>query len=170
MKKLIVILMALLVAVVACDSDTANQATEQSASKTEVVVQEVDAVADNEESLLTPADLSDEESEKMYQIIFDYNKCMMIGRLDANQAGQSVQQAADAIMASCENHMESLKDHLLANKVNKSLVIGMTKKMRSRAARKLMTQGMNQMAAQAAAVVNAEEAKAKQATENVTSE
>jgi hypothetical protein len=162
--------MALLVGVVACDNDTANQQSEQSATQTESVEHTVDNDSSNEESLLTPADISEEAQAKMYQIIFDYNKCMMLGRLDANQNGQSVQQAANKIMDSCESHMEGLKNHLLANQVNESLVIGMTKKMRSRAARKLMTQGMNQMAAQAAAAANAEEAKAKQAMENATSE
>ncbi|MBL1320895.1 MAG: hypothetical protein COA63_007515 [Methylophaga sp.] len=114
----------------------------------------------DEESLITPGDLPEEAQKVMYQTIFDYNQCMMASRLKANQNGQSVQQAANEIMSSCETHMDELKTHLLANNVNEALVMGMTKSMRGRAARKLMTQGMNQMAAQAMAVENAEKMKA----------
>lgn len=164
MKKLTFIILAIMIGTVACDgdSDQLNQdATPVETTAVETTTTETDAtVADNEVSLITPGDLSEEAQNTMYKTIYEYNQCMMIGRLKANQDGQSVQQAANEIMTSCEGNMDTLKAHLLTNNVNKSLVEGMTKKMRSRAARKLMTQGMNQMAAQAAAVMNAEQAKA----------
>lgn len=162
MKKLTFIILAIMIGTVACDGDSDQLSQEANPVETttaETAITET-AVADNEVSLITPGDLPEEAQNTMYKTLYEYNQCMMIGRLKANQGGQSVQQAADEIMASCEGHMDTLKAHLLAHNVNKSLVEGMTKKMRSRAARKMMTQGMNQMAAQAAAVVNAEEAKA----------
>jgi hypothetical protein len=162
MKKLTFIILAIMIGTVACDSDSDQLSQEVNPVETttaETAITET-AAADNEVSLITPGDLPEEAQNTMYKMLYEYNQCMMIGRLKANQGGQSVQQAADEIMASCEGHMDTLKAHLLAHNVNKSLVEGMTKKMRSRAARKMMTQGMNQMAAQAAAVVNAEEAKA----------
>ena len=161
MKKLTWVLLVLLLAVVACDSNTENKLAEDIQSKVETVENVAETMTDDEESLLTPADMSEEEQTKMYQTIFDYNQCMMTKRLKFTQQGQSAQQTANDIMSSCQTHMDSLETHLLANNVNKSLVIGMTKKMRSRAARKLMTQGMNQMAAQAAAAANAESMQAE---------
>ena len=154
MKKLTFVLLAILMGVAACDSDTANQATEESTAVEATVSSEA------EESLITPGDLPEEAQNVMYQTIFDYNQCMMASRLTSTQNGQAVQQAADAIMASCETHMDDLEAHLLANNVNEALVMGMTKSMRGRAARKLMTQGMNQMAAQAMAAERAEQMKA----------
>jgi hypothetical protein len=168
MKKLTFIILAIMMGTVACNNNS-DQANQDNNSVETAAVETLNAAAtsvvknESEASLRTPADIPEEAQNKMYQIIFDYNKCMMLGRLDANQSGQSVQQAANDIMSSCESHMDSLKTHLLDNKVNESLVIGMTKKMRSRAARKLMTQGMNQMAAQAAAVESAEKMKATEA-------
>jgi uncharacterized protein YcfL len=166
MKKLTFVLLTLLIGVVACDSDTANKAIEEAATNiesvennaTEVVAETTSA---GDESLITPADISEEAQKQMYQFIFDYNQCMMATRLTTTQQSQQVQQTANDIMTSCESHMEALEAHLLANNVNESLVIGMTKKMRSRAARKLMTQSMNQMAAQAAAAANAEKMQAE---------
>lgn len=160
MKKLTFMLLAILMGVVACDNDTANQANDESVTSVESVDATAEASSVDEESLITPGDLPEEAQKVMYQTIFDYNQCMMASRLKANQNGQSVQQAANEIMSSCETHMDELKTHLLANNVNEALVMGMTKSMRGRAARKLMTQGMNQMAAQAMAVENAEKMKA----------
>jgi hypothetical protein len=156
MKKLTFMLLAILMGVAACDSDTANQAMEPTA----VEVIETEASSEAEESLITPGDLPEEAQKVMYQTIFDYNQCMMASRLASTQNGQAVQQAANDIMASCETHMDDLEAHLLANNVNEALVMGMTKSMRGRAARKLMTQGMNQMAAQAMAAESAKQMKA----------
>lgn len=158
MKKLIFVVSLLLVGVVACDRANEEQVTSSEVATENTVVMVEDAAS--EDNLITPADISEEAQAAMYQTIFDYNQCMQASRLTSTQQGQSVQQAANDMMSSCETHMDSLEAHLLANNVNASLVIGMTKKMRSRAARKLMTQGMNQMAAQAMAVENAEQMKA----------
>lgn len=119
------------------------------------------AVAD--EHMITPADMSDEAQSTMHEMSMNYNKCMMQSRLNANNSGQQVQQAANDILTKCETHLEQLKTHLISNHVNEPLAIGMTKKMRSRGARELMTKGMNNMAAQASAVVNAEKIKAEKA-------
>jgi hypothetical protein len=115
-----------------------------------------------EESMITPADLSDEAMATTNNHIMGYNRCMMNARLSSSNTGQQVQQAADDILANCETHLDQLKAHLLAHNVNEGLAMGMGKTLRSRAARQLMTRGMNQMAAQAAAVVAAEEMKAEQ--------
>lgn len=152
MKKLVFAGSLLFVGVVACDRDSSQEVT-----KSDVAIESATIAVEN---LITPADISEEAQATMYQTIFDYNQCMQTSRLVSIQQGNSAQQAANDIMSSCETHMDSLEAHLLANNVNQSLVIGMTKKMRSRAARKLMTQGMNQMAAQAMAVENAEQIKA----------
>jgi len=105
---------------------------------------------------ITPADLNEEQSNEMYSIITQYNSCMMNSRLQAHPDISSGQDAANQIMQSCETHLDALKLHLTENKVEPGLVEGMAKTMRSRAARKMMTQTMNNMAAQAQAAGNAE--------------
>lgn len=105
---------------------------------------------------ITPADLNEEQSNEMYSIITQYNSCMMNSRLQAHPEISSGQDAANQIMQSCETHLDALKLHLTENKVEPGLVEGMAKTMRSRAARKMMTQTMNNMAAQAQAAGNAE--------------
>jgi hypothetical protein len=116
-----------------------------------------------EESLITPADLPEEAQNVTFEHHMNYNRCMMQTRLQTSATGQNVKQEANSILLGCESHLEELKAHLLSYNVNEPLVIGMTKKMRSRAARELMTKSMNQMAQQAAAVVKAEEIKAEKA-------
>lgn len=114
-----------------------------------------------EENLVTPADLPEAEQNKTFEHHMSYNRCMMQSRLQTSSNGQDVKAAANEILLGCENHLEELKAHLLSHDVNEGLVMGMTKKMRSRAARELMTKSMNQMAQQAAAVIKAEEMKAE---------
>ncbi len=158
MKKLTFVLLAGLLALTACDNDTTNQAMDDDVSP--AVEQPTEAAATAEESLRTPADLSEEDSAEMYKIIFDYNKCMMASRLNATQDHKSMQNSANEILQSCESHLTHLEDHLNSQNLNKALVIGMVHKMRSKAARKLMAQGMNQMAAQAMAAESADKMKA----------
>lgn len=105
---------------------------------------------------VTPADMSDEAYNQMYGFITEYNSCMMQSRLQAHPEVQSGEDAANKIMQNCETHLDELKLHLSENNVEPSLVEGMAKTMRSRAARKMMTQTMNNMAAQAQAAGNAE--------------
>lgn len=116
-----------------------------------------------EETLITPGDMSEDAQHKMFEISMDYNKCMMQSRLDASTQQRQVQEAANEILTKCETHLDELNELLTANNVNHDLVIGMTKKLRSRGARELMTKSMNNMAAQASAVINAEKIKAKEA-------
>ncbi|WP_438969871.1 hypothetical protein [Methylophaga sp.] len=108
------------------------------------------------EEYVTPADLTAEQSDEMYNIITEYNGCMMHGRLQPQKGATSGQDMASQLMQSCETHLDALKLHLTENNVEPSLVEGMAKKMRSRAARKMMTQTMNNLAAQAQAMGNAE--------------
>ncbi len=108
---------------------------------------------------VTPADMSDEAQTKMYSILTDYNKCMMQGHLKISHKAETPQQAAEEVMQSCESHLDELKSHLTSNGVEKGLVEGMAKSMRSKAARQLMTKTMNNYAAQAAAMANAEKLK-----------
>jgi hypothetical protein len=112
---------------------------------------------------VTPADLSADASDKMYSILTHYNSCMMQSRLKPMEEVKSGQDLANKIMQGCETHLDSLKTHLNENNVEPTLVEGMAKKMRSRAARKLMTDTMNNLAAQANAASNAEKMQAKPA-------
>ncbi len=154
-----------MVVMVACDRD-ANQASQEKDSVETAAVEasstEANPALENnaEESLRTPADLSEEESAEMYKIIFDYNKCMMTSRLNATQDHKSMQDSANIILQSCESHLTHLQDYLNSQDLNKALVIGMAHKMRSKAARKLMARNMKGMAAMAAAADNAEAMKA----------
>ncbi len=109
-----------------------------------------------DESYKTPGDMSPDAQNKMYDFTMSYNKCMMQSRLDASSGGQGVQVSANDVLNKCETHLDELKAHLIDNGVFEPLAIGVTKKMRSRGARELMTKGMNQMAAQASAAANAE--------------
>jgi N-methylhydantoinase B/oxoprolinase/acetone carboxylase alpha subunit len=119
----------------------------------------VNTLADD--SLITPGDMPEEAQNTMFNISMDYNKCMMQSRLEASTQQRAVQEAADGILQKCETHLDDMKALLSSNHVNEELVVGMTKKMRSRAARELMTKSMNNMAAQASAVINAEKIKAE---------
>lgn len=108
---------------------------------------------------VTPADMPEEAQTKMYSLLTDYNKCMMQGHLTSNYKGDNPQAAAESILQSCETNLDELKQHLSSNNVEPSLVEGMAKSMRSKAARQLMTKTMNNYAAQASAMVNAEKIK-----------
>jgi len=112
-------------------------------------------VAENENSMITPADMSEAAQTEMYTAIAEYNKCMMQNRLEYHQEGAKVAQVADKTLQACEPHLDTLADVLEANNVNKGLSKGMVGTMRSRAARKLMTAVMQSMAGQAAAAANA---------------
>jgi hypothetical protein len=116
-----------------------------------------------EENLTTPADLPEVEQNKIFEFHTEYNRCMMNSRLESSSSGQNVKEQANKILVGCEQHLDGLKELLLSNNVNENLAIGMTKKMRSRAARQLMTKSMNQMAQQAQAVIKAEQIKAEKA-------
>jgi len=105
---------------------------------------------------VTPVDMPEQEYNKMYSIITEYNGCMMQGRLQPQAGAKSGQEAANMVMQSCEDHLTQLQEHLAQNNVEPSLIEGMAKKMRSRAARQLMTRTMNNLAAQAQAAGNAE--------------
>ncbi len=108
---------------------------------------------------VTPGDLSEQASDKMYSILTQYNSCMMQTRLQSLPEIESGQAAADQIMQNCETHLDALKAHLTDNQVEPALVEGMAKTMRTRAARQLMTKTMNNLAAQAQAASNAEKIK-----------
>ena len=85
-----------------------------------------------------------------------YNQCMMQSRLSVSQNNQDAIQSADDILQSCEPKLDDLKQLLTDNNVNPGLTEGMAKTLRSKAARQLMAQTMNNMAAQAAAMDNIE--------------
>lgn len=108
------------------------------------------------EDVVSPADMSPEAQHKMFEMVTDYNKCMMQNRLQMNQSGKDAQSSAQDILQSCENHLDELKVYLTDNHINHALAEGMAKKLRSRAARQLMNRTMNNLAAQAAAMENAE--------------
>jgi len=115
------------------------------------------AIAD--ESLLTPWDMPQQAIDEMTSDITDYNKCMMQSRLNANKTRKDAAQNADEILQSCEPKLDELKELLTANNVNPGLTEGMARSLRSKAARQLMGQAMNNMAAQAAAMENVEKSK-----------
>ncbi len=160
MKNFFGVAIVLLFGLVACDNSSQETAVIEDVAVDAAV--NMDAETSVDASLITPADIPQEAQVALYRTIFVYNQCMMTGRLNANQQGQHVQQAANEIMNLCEAHIESVELLLTENKVTEGLVVGMTKKLRSRAARKLMTQSMNAMQAQAMAVENVEQMKAEQ--------
>lgn len=112
-----------------------------------------------EESILTPWEMPEEAINEMTSNITAYNKCMMESRLNANKTGKAATQNADDILQTCEPKLDELKELLTANDVNPGLTEGMTRSLRSKAARQLMGQAMNNMAAQAAALENVEKSK-----------
>ncbi|MDX1572658.1 MAG: hypothetical protein R3341_01435 [Methylophaga sp.] len=103
-----------------------------------------------------PADMPEKAQQAMSGHITSYNKCMMESRLSASKNGKDAQQNANDIMTGCETHLDSLGALLAENEVDAALTEGMKKTMRSRAARQLMARTMNNLAAQAAAVSNAD--------------
>lgn len=111
-----------------------------------------------EENTRTMADLPDEAMVQLTTLFTDYNKCMMESQLEASRNSQQAQQNADDILQACESHLEAVKTLMVDNDISEGLATGMTKNMRSRAARQLMARSMNTMAAQAAAMENAEKA------------
>ncbi|AFI84850.1 hypothetical protein Q7A_2034 [Methylophaga nitratireducenticrescens] len=113
-------------------------------------------LATAEQSMLTPWDMPQNAIHQMTNNITAYNKCMMESRLNANKTSKAATQNADDILHSCDPKLDELKELLTANDVNPGLVEGMARSLRSKAARKLMGQAMNNMAAQAAALENVE--------------
>lgn len=104
----------------------------------------------------TPGDLSEEQRVKMSELVTAYNQCMMQGRLANSREGMMVQERANEVMQSCESDLDKFSAFLAENDINEQLAQGMAKRMRSRAARQLMTNRMNSMAEQAQAAENAE--------------
>ncbi len=109
--------------------------------------------------MLTPGDMPQEAINEMTNNITAYNKCMMESRLKTSKSGKDATQNADEILQSCEPRLDELKQLLTDNNVNPGLTEGMARNLRSKAARQLMGQAMNNMAAQAAAMENAEKNK-----------
>lgn len=107
-----------------------------------------------EENTRTIGDLPDEAMTQLNTLFIDYNSCMMESQLEATTSGQQAQQNADDILQACETHLEAVNALMIENDISEGLASGMTKNMRSRAARQLMTRSMNSMAAQAAAMEN----------------
>ncbi len=103
-----------------------------------------------------PADMPEEAQKAMSGHLTSYNKCMMQSRLSTSKNGKDAQQHADEIMSGCETHLDALGELLAKHDVDAALTEGMKKSMRSRAARQLMTRTMNNLAAQAAAISNAD--------------
>jgi len=108
-----------------------------------------------EENLITPADMPEAAQTEMYGAITDYNKCMMQNRLEYHQKGISVAGVADKTLQACEPHLDTLDEVLTTNNVNEGLSKTMVGKLRSKAARKLMSAVMQSMAGQASAAANA---------------
>lgn len=109
-----------------------------------------------EENYRTPGDLSEDQLQEMSDLVTDYNKCMMQGRLENSREGRLVQENANKIMQSCESDLDKFGAFLAEHDINEQLAAGMQKKMRSRAARQLMTNRMNNLADQAQAAENAQ--------------
>jgi hypothetical protein len=112
-------------------------------------------IAEEENNMVTPADMPEAAQTEMYSAITEYNKCMMQNRLEYHQEGAQVAQVADKTLQACEPHLVTLGEVLAANNVNEGISKNMVGTMRSRAARKLMSAVMQSMAGQAAAAANA---------------
>lgn len=103
----------------------------------------------------SPADMPKEEQTKMYNAMADYNKCMLKNRLEYQQQGNLRAEAmAEKTLFACDPLLDDLKAILAANNINEALREGMVRKMRSRAARKLIGSLMQAMAGQAMAAEN----------------
>lgn len=111
-----------------------------------------------EENLITPSDMPEAAQTEMYGAITDYNKCMMKNRLEYHQQGITVAGVADKTLQACEPHLDTLDEVLATNNVNDGLRQTMVGKLRSKAARKLMSAVMQSMAGQASAAANAKAA------------
>lgn len=111
-------------------------------------------LAEEEENLTTPADISEAAQTEMYSAIMEYNQCMMTNRLEYHKQGVQVASVADKTIQACEPHLDTLNEVLAANNVNEGLSTNMVNTMRSRAAQKLMAAVMQSMAGQAAAAAN----------------
>lgn len=112
------------------------------------------AVADHHNK--TPGDLSESQLQQMSELVTAYNQCMMQGRLANSREGMVVQENANKILQACESDLDKFSAFLTKHDINEQLAMGMTKRMRSRAARQLMTNRMNNLAEQAQAAENAE--------------
>lgn len=110
-----------------------------------------------ENNTRTMADLPDEAMTQLNTLFTDYSRCMQETQLQATSSGQQAQQNADDILQVCEAHLDTAKTLMIDNDISEGLAIGMTNNMRSRSARQLMARSMNSMAAQAAAMENAEQ-------------
>ena len=119
-------------------------------------------VTDNAETLIAPADMPQDAQDAMYAVIFEYNKCMMQNRLEYHKQGVSAAVVAEKTLYACDTHLDDLMVILEDNHVTESLRIGMVKTIRTRGARKLMSNVMQTMAGQAMALENAQEAEAAQ--------
>ena len=121
------------------------------------------------DDIVTPLDMPQKAQDKMYTMITDYNKCMMQGALKTDQQGGDPRAKADTILKSCEPKLDVLKTHLTKNHVTPGLVDGFIVKMRSRAARLLLTHTITNMAMQAAAAENAGKSNKQQTQAPATS-
>ena len=117
---------------------------------------EAEAVTtDSTESMNSPSEMPEKEQDKMFHAMADYNKCMMQNRLEYQQQGNlRAETMAEKTLFACDPLLDDLKAILVANNINPALREGMVRKMRSRAARKLIGSLMQSMAGQAMAAEN----------------
>jgi len=146
MKKLTFVLLALSMAVTACDSNTDSQLNEEAEASSNInpidntaVAPGAGATSADEAQLISPEDLSSEAQEVTFQTIFDYNQCMVKCQLSAAQEPEDARRSVSDILTTCETHMDDLSMHLLDHNVDELLVMDMIKNVRSRATRNLLS-------------------------------
>ncbi len=100
-----------------------------------------DVITDSSDdvSMITPADMSEEAQQAMYDSMVKYNKCMMEDRPQYHQENLKAEEVADQTLQECQPNLDALKAVLTSNNVNVDLREGMVKTVRQRTARKLMS-------------------------------
>jgi len=136
------------------DAVPAEVSQDDMSSKLDASEQEL-TKEDENISMITPADMSEEAQKEMYAKIIDYNKCMMKNRTEYHEPGVRPETVADKTLKACDARLDELKVVLATNNVNHDLSEGMAKTIRQRAARKLMSNIMTLMAGEASVVNNA---------------
>jgi len=161
MKNLIFVVLLVVVAIAGYtiinkpNENVENMATSvaPSAEKTSQVNNEATVANTDvqEANPITPADLSEAAQKEMYAKIFDYQKCMLKQRLEYAKEHVKMTDMVNKTISACEPRLDELATVLADNHVNEGLRKKMVHTMRSKAARKLMSNMMKSMATQAAA-------------------
>ncbi len=155
MKNLVMIILLVVVAILGYRmvNQPVKTGGEQTSNTTEQTMDKMapasDAAKMTQDKLTTPADMPKAAQEKMMHKIVNYQKCMLRRRPEYMNGQAKMTDMVDKTIQLCEPELTALDAVLQANHVNENLRKKMVHTMRSKAARKLMSNVMKSMAAQA---------------------